>query len=479
VAASDHRHPWLAALVCGAAACNGSTGTLTLTLTEPSGATLLETDIQRIEVTLTSPPETAEADRVGSGFTLSFSVDATGSDGQFFLQGFDGNANLIAVGETPPIPIAAIDATLTIFVAPPLSIGASQSSLEDARRDLTAAATTFGAVLVGGVSANGFASPSIEGFNAFTQSVGEFAPLTVPRVAPAVMVDSSDDLEIFAGSDQDGNPTGSAFELDLDNGGSGTIVDITPSNGSSFARGAALALPLDTLDEFAISGTPALEYATPSTVAAVTMTGVTAAAAPGAAVVGSDGAVTAIFAGDGNPGTGIVRFHAESIDLPTGNPSVLRHGHAVAGAPGGVIIELGGVIDGGGSGSGSGSDEPTADAVLFDPVAGTATVKPSILMTARLNPAVAATSRYLIVAGGQSDDVACTTTTPCTLVPTVEVLDATTFALVTTLNLVVPRTNASAIALPNDQILIVGGTDENGAPTGTVELFTPDLPAGF
>jgi hypothetical protein len=38
----------------------------------------------------------------------------------------------------------------------------------------------------------------------------------------------------------------------------------------------------------------------------------------------------------------------------------------------------------------------------------------------------------------------------------------------------VPRTGASATALPNGQILIAGGTDAGGAPIATLELFTPD-----
>jgi len=48
-----------------------------------------------------------------------------------------------------------------------------------------------------------------------------------------------------------------------------------------------------------------------------------------------------------------------------------------------------------------------------------------------------------------------------------------TLAPLASLPLVVPRTGASALALPNDQILIAGGTDAAGAPIDTLELFTP------
>jgi hypothetical protein len=55
-----------------------------------------------------------------------------------------------------------------------------------------------------------------------------------------------------------------------------------------------------------------------------------------------------------------------------------------------------------------------------------------------------------------------------------EILDPTTLAHVTTIPLVVPRTGAIALTLPNDQILVAGGVDAAGAPIGTIELFTPD-----
>ena len=57
-----------------------------------------------------------------------------------------------------------------------------------------------------------------------------------------------------------------------------------------------------------------------------------------------------------------------------------------------------------------------------------------------------------------------------------ELFDSTTFALVATMPMVVPRTGATAVALPDDQVLMVGGIDANGAPSATIELFTPAPP---
>jgi len=82
--------------------------------------------------------------------------------------------------------------------------------------------------------------------------------------------------------------------------------------------------------------------------------------------------------------------------------------------------------------------------------------------TPRTDCAAAATSRHLVIAGGTG------------ALDSVEVFDATTLALVATATLTVPRTGASALALPNGQVLIAGGTDGSGAPIETLELFTPE-----
>ena len=60
------------------------------------------------------------------------------------------------------------------------------------------------------------------------------------------------------------------------------------------------------------------------------------------------------------------------------------------------------------------------------------------------------------------------------LATTAEIYDATSLALVATQPLVVPRTGATATAMPNGQIMIAGGVDATNAPIGTIELFTPE-----
>jgi hypothetical protein len=106
---------------------------------------------------------------------------------------------------------------------------------------------------------------------------------------------------------------------------------------------------------------------------------------------------------------------------------------------------------------------PQHDALLVDGDTGQVAVAVGLLATARSSPSVAATTRHLIVAGGTDADG--------TPVATAEVFDARTLARVATLP-IVPRSGTFAIALANDQVLIGGGSPASAQ----LELFTPQPP---
>ena len=104
----------------------------------------------------------------------------------------------------------------------------------------------------------------------------------------------------------------------------------------------------------------------------------------------------------------------------------------------------------------------TAPGARIDGATGAITALSAVPATPRTGCAAAATARHLVIAGGTG------------ALDSVEVFDATTLAPVATATLTVPRTGASALALPNGQVLIAGGTDGSGAPIATLELFTPE-----
>ena len=82
----------------------------------------------------------------------------------------------------------------------------------------------------------------------------------------------------------------------------------------------------------------------------------------------------------------------------------------------------------------------------------------------RHRPAIAATARHVIVAGGTDDSGV--------PIDSADILDAVLLDRIATVPCVA-RAGATAHALPNGQIAIVGGEPANDA----IELFTPPPPA--
>jgi hypothetical protein len=150
-------------------------------------------------------------------------------------------------------------------------------------------------------------------------------------------------------------------------------------------------------------------------------------------VLASDGVITALFAGD----TGLVRYRDGMFDTLDPTP---RTGAVVVALPGGKLA----VVCGG----------PT---LRVD--AATGAIE-TFSTHAETGCAAAATRRHLVIALGSA----------------VEIDDVTTLGPVASATLAVPRTGASAIALPNDQVMIAGGLDGSGAPVAAIDLFTPAAP---
>jgi hypothetical protein len=165
----------------------------------------------------------------------------------------------------------------------------------------------------------------------------------------------------------------------------------------------------------------------------------------GVSLIGNDGMPAAIFAGP----EGVIRFRTgrfTTLDIP----AAARAGARVVALPGGKALVVCG----------------TTEAVRIDPVTGTAESFPNVPPSTKSGCAVAATSRYLIIAGGGD---------ATTLDANVEIYDAATLAPLPTVPLAVGRTGAVALPLGNGQILIAGGVDASGAPVATLELFTPPV----
>lgn len=440
-----------AALALGVAACGGVNGTISLTVVTAPGSHVLD-DVTRARLTLSQPPTVVEATRDPDGkFRLALDVIADGPSGVVTFEGLDAAGARIALGRTPPLPVAAIDADVAIYVAAPDSLAAAPVALDPPRARAGTAAYPFGVLVAGGVDATGAARADVAIYNVYTHAWQVGVPLPAPRVAPTIGASSSGYAYVLGGDDAAGAPTGTLYRYDTTASPAGAVVQL--ADAPTLARTAA-PIALVRSEGFIVGGAP------PVVIDGLTRTLTAASALPplaGAAAsvaVGSD--VYGLFVGDGTATSGVVRIAAGGATDETAAPaSARRTGHAAVATADGRIIVIGGAVGG----------TPVTSAIVATPATRGYVEQADALITGRTGAAIAAAGGVLVVAGGTDASGA--------IVGTAEILDLATLAHRATVPMVVPRTGATARPLDDGQVLIVGGVDAAGAPVATVELFTP------
>jgi len=423
-------------------ACTGTTGTVAVELVTAPDSHVLD-PVQRLRLTITQPHQVVEAARGSAGFDLVLELDATGTGGALIVEGFDAAGALVACGQSPPFAFAALNATVKIYVAAPGSIALAPVPLGAARSGVAGAPISYGAVLAGGIEVTPgpppttIASTSIAVYNAYDHSLSEGVPLPAARAGLAIAAGGGSAVYLFGGTSGDGSPTGMLWQFDTMAPPMGSFTPITDQPG--FARSGELLVAVDTT-HFLITGSPALELQLGTTTSLTARSEV--GGLPAAAAVSGGATPTAVFAG-----AALVRFRNDRFDTLTGDG---RSDAAATTLPDGRIAVLGGT-------------PATADALVIDATAGTVATVSGALSTARIHPAVATTSRRVVVAGG----------TDASGVPiaTADVLDAHTLARLATLP-IVARSGGFAVALPSDQVLLGGGAPAAAA----LELYTPEPP---
>ncbi len=420
----------LAALVALAACGEGEVGTILLGLTTAPGSTVID-EIQNLRVTLTDPRTVIEATRTASGFDLVLDVEASGGAGTLIVEGFDAGGALLAAGRSPAFPVAAITARIVVYLAPPLTIGLAPVSLPVAREGVASATLTFGLVLAGGQDAAGAETSAIFIYNAFDHSLLGGLAMPDSRSFQTLAVGSNNAVYLFGGRNAADVPTGSLWRFDTTTPPSGSY-SVLPDQ-PALAREASSAIRLGP-DRFVITGAPPLD-----------LTFTALSARTDAAEVSANGASvdvaqsTALFAGDP-----IQRFDGDRFEPIAASADASATAVTL---PDRRVAFVGG-------------DSAPRDLLVVLAIEGTATRLTNVLSTDRRHAAVAASSRYVVVAGGL--DLA------GVAIPSADILDAATLSLITTIPCA-PRSRATAHLLPNDQIAIVGGTPA----TAVIELFTP------
>ena len=447
----------LALLAVACAGCVGAEGTIAITIVTAPGSTVMD-DVTHVRMTLSNPLTVVEADRdPDGGFTLSLEVVAEGPSGEVLFEGLDDGGALLAYGRTPLLPIAAIDADIAIYVAPPRSLAAAPEDLGVGRTEVGTAPLEYGTLLAGGRDASGAPTADLQVYNAYDHEVQRGEDLPEARAGVSVGAGVIGFAYLFGGEDAEGDARGSLWRFDTTIEPDGAWLEGTED--PALPRVGAAMAPLGN-EAFLITGDPPvyLEGLFLRTAAIDTNLAMDGGAASVQVEDLAGAPIYTLIAGAGAGTTGVIRLAAGAFTEEAAPADALRTGHAVIPTVRDDIL-----IVGGGDVSG-----PFASVIRCDPANRTYTSIPDVLTVPRTDAAIAATSTYLVVAGGRDATGA--------LVPDAEIFRLDDLSPVGTIPMVVPRAGAVARTLPNQQILIVGGVDADGDPVAILELFTPDPP---
>lgn len=447
---------WPALTVFGLAlACGRPEGTVDLTIAVAPGSDLMD-EVERVRLTLSDPPATREAERGPDGdFALALEVSADGERGRITLEGFGANGQLVAVGHAGPVPIAAIDAQIAIYVAAPDSIAEAPVAFDPPRSEFGAAPLGFGAVFAGGRDDAGDVLGEALIYNVHSHGFQRGAPMPEPRAEPAVAASEPDDtVYIFGGVGEAGEAEGTGWIFDTATPPAGVYDELDAH--AHLARAGRAAAPLAG-GRALVAGDPLVQL---DPVARTVREVQGAPPMTGTATTARDDEAQIVFlTGQEGDDVAAARFEdgrAEPLEAPS---DLERRGHGAAALPGGDVLVVGGEAAG----------TPLASAVRYSPEQSGGDdfeVVSEFLATPRTGAAVARARDRLLVVGGQDEGGA--------VLADAELFDAETLAPIAELPLSAARRGAVALPLANGQILIAGGTDQQGDPVGALELFTPD-----
>jgi hypothetical protein len=443
----------MAALAAALAGCGGATGTFSLELVTAPGSTVLD-GVTHARLTLSQPFHQVEARRGADGrFHLSLDVPADGPSGQVTFEGFDDAGTVVAWGRSGVLPIAAIDASVAIYVAAPETLAAAAVALDPPRTEIGVTRFGFGVVLVGGAAAGDVPVDDVDIYDVYSHELvsGEAAPAA--RAGAMVGAGVTGYAYAFGGRGA-GGPTGTFWRFDTTVTPAGAWFELADE--PALARIAQGIAPVRA-DAFVVTGTP------PVVLDGLSLSATALPSAPSfagtATSVERDDAIYTVIAGDGTGASGLATLGPAGVQEHAGVAGAARTGHGAATTRDATVVVAGGSLAG----------TPTVDGLLADPAAATFTALPSLLATARTDAAIGGNGDVMILAGGRDASG--------TILADAEVIDLATLTRRTTIPMVVPRTGAVAASLATGQILILGGTDASGSPVGTIEIYTPAAPA--
>ncbi len=438
------------------AGCDTTAGTLQVRIVTSPGSDLL-TRASTLRVTLSAPPTVRIVAKQEGGFVVDLDVAAAAQRAVVKIEALGATDEMLAWGETPPLVLGPISADLAIFIAPPQTFALAPAAFAPARSQMGVTTLSFGALFAGGLDTAGVVRAEVEIYNAYTHSFQIGTPLPQARAAPAVAANGTKLAFIFGGEDAARNPVAGGWMFDTSVAPAGGYFDIAASVATPAGQ---LALPIANsgTNRFVISGPTSLLLDGPRLSAGALLPNV-AVPARGATVLANN-AVAAFFVGD-RVSSAIVKIDSNGVASELADIAAARRiGHAVIGRGTDLFI------------IGGGTTPTLAGSILkIDTTTMVTTLFEDALQPPRHDAAVAfaGAGRWLIVAGGLDTSSG----SPGTVLQTADIFDAITLQHVAQLPTMRARTGASALSLPNGQVLLAGGLDAAGQPIADVELFTP------
>ena len=463
----------LLALCLLLAACGGKSGTITLSIVTSPGDDPFA-DAAQVRFTVGDAMHVTTAPVSMGHFTFKVKSKPLDKPGPIIVEALDGSGNVVAHGQSPVLLLSAMDqGPVAIWVGRPGRVQPAAAMLPNPVAEAAAAEIPgLGVLVAGGRDANGTPLNTTAVYDIYTHSVIATAPL--PRAVAGAVAAPVTGVHgvVYGGATSTGLGTTGAPDTAL------SIFDPT------VGVGVWAALPTDAFTARSFANLTLLASGSALISGGADDSG---AALDTAALVNPDGAVrlTALP----SPMAAARRGHAvAAAHFPDGDGAILFGGLSAGSTapvaerlvgqafaaydvgalanrvnatattmPSGDVLVLGGKTAAGVEASG----------LVISPMAAPPAVRtlPDALSVAREGHTASLTGNDLVVCGGA--DATGAVQASC------DVLDATTYERKATVPLGTARRDHVAEVMENGLVFLAGGLGSDGAPLGSIELYTP------